>query len=65
MKTAKDIATIAVMAATLSGGKLAMSVLPNIEPVTILIALYATVRKREFYFLMIIPAAMQRRWSKS
>ena len=41
MKSAKSIATIALMAATLSGGKLVMSMLPNIEPVTILIALYA------------------------
>ncbi len=52
MKSAKGIATIAVMAATLSGGKLAMSVLPNIEPVTILIALYATV----FGFAFVLPA---------
>ena len=52
MKTAKGIATIAVMAATLSGGKMVMSVLPNIEPVTILIALYATV----FGFAYVLPA---------
>ncbi|MBR5145849.1 MAG: hypothetical protein IKV34_04215 [Clostridia bacterium] len=52
MKSAKGIATIAVMSATLFGGKLAMSVLPNIEPVTILIALYATV----FGFAYVLPA---------
>ncbi|MBR2303401.1 MAG: hypothetical protein IKA42_06340 [Clostridia bacterium] len=52
MKTAKGIATIAVMAATLFGGKMVMSVLPNIEPVTILIALYATV----FGFAYVLPA---------
>lgn len=54
MKTAKGIATIAVMAATLSGGKMVMSVLPNIEPVTILIALYATV----FGFAYVLPATV-------
>ena len=54
MKSAKGIATIAVMAATLSGGKLAMSMLPNIEPVTILIALYATV----FGFAFVLPATI-------
>ncbi|MBR2029304.1 MAG: hypothetical protein IJ999_00160 [Clostridia bacterium] len=54
MKTAKGIATIAVMAATLSGGKMVMSVLPNIEPVTILIALYATV----FGFTFVLPATV-------
>ena len=43
MKSAKNIAIISIMSATLSAGKLAMSVLPNIEPVTILIALYASV----------------------
>ena len=52
MKSAKGIATIALMSATLSGGKLVMSVLPNIEPVTILIALYATV----FGFAYVLPA---------
>ena len=53
MKSAKGIATIAIMAATMSGGKLAMSVLPNIEPVTILIAVYASV----FGFAYVLPAA--------
>ena len=52
MKSAKSIATIALMSATLSAGKLAMSVLPNIEPVTLLIALYATV----FGFAYVLPA---------
>lgn len=52
MKSAKGIATIAVMAATLSGGKMVMSVLPNIEPVTLLIALYASV----FGFAFVLPA---------
>jgi len=52
MKSAKGIATIAIMAATMSGGKLAMSVLPNIEPVTILIAVYASV----FGFAYVLPA---------
>ena len=52
MKSAKGIATIALMTATLSGGKLVMSMLPNIEPVTILIALYATV----FGFAYVLPA---------
>ena len=54
MKSAKGIATIAVMSATLSAGKLAMSVLPNIEPVTILIALYATV----FGLAFVLPATV-------
>jgi len=54
MKSAKSIATIAIMSATLSAGKLAMSVLPNIEPVTILIALYASV----FGFAYVLPATL-------
>ena len=54
MKSAKGIATIAIMAATMSGGKLAMSVLPNIEPVTILVAVYAS----DFGFAYVLPASV-------
>lgn len=38
--TIKDIATIGIMVATLEGGKLALSFLPNVEVVTLLIILY-------------------------
>lgn len=41
--TAKQIATTALFASTLTGGKLALSFIPNVEIVTILIAVYATV----------------------
>ena len=54
MKTAKGIATIALMSAMLSGGKFVMSMLPNIEPVTILIAIFATV----FGFAYVLPATI-------
>lgn len=43
MNAAKKIAVIALMSATLTGGKMAMSFLPNIEPVSILLALYSFV----------------------
>ncbi len=38
--TAKEIATMGVMVATLTASKYAMSLLPNIEPVSLLIILY-------------------------
>lgn len=41
--TAKQIAITALFAATLTGGKFALSFVPNVEIVTILIAVYATV----------------------
>ena len=43
MQTGKKIAVIALMSATLTGGKMAMSFIPNVEPVSILLALYAYV----------------------
>ncbi len=43
MQTSKKIAVIALMSATLTGGKMAMSFIPNVEPVSILLALYAYV----------------------
>lgn len=41
-KVALDIAVIALFAALLSGGKLALAVVPNVEIVTLLIAVFAT-----------------------
>ena len=41
--SAKSIALIGIMAATLTGGKMALSFLPNIEIVTLLCALYGYV----------------------
>ena len=43
MQTSKKIAVIALMSATLTGCKMAMSFIPNVEPVSILRALYAYV----------------------
>lgn len=43
IKSARDIALVGIMAATLSCGKLALSFLPNIEVVTLLTALYGYV----------------------
>ena len=53
MKTSKKIAVIALMSATMTGGKMAMAFLPNVEPVSILLAVYAFV----FGFTFALPAA--------
>jgi energy-coupling factor transport system substrate-specific component len=52
--TAKYIAYTALFAATLTGGKLALYALPNIEIVTILVLVYASV----FGVWYILPATM-------
>ena len=50
MTATKKIAVIALMAATLSGGKTALSFVPNVEIVTVLIALYAYVFGMSYVF---------------
>ena len=54
MQTSKKIAVIALMSATLTGGKMAMSFIPNVEPVSILLALYAYV----FGIFYAVPCAV-------
>ena len=59
MTATKKIAVIALMAATLSGGKTALSFVPNVEIVTVLIALYAYVFGLSYVFpcvLVFVPA---------
>lgn len=51
--TTKKIAVIALMSATLTGGKAAMAFLPNIEPVSVLLAVYGYV----FGITFALPAA--------
>ena len=49
----KDIALMGVMLATIEGANLAMSYLPNIELVTLLIILYALFFGRKIYYVMV------------
>lgn len=48
--TTKDLALIGVMIATIEAVKLALSLVPNVELVTILIVLYALVFGRRIYY---------------
>ena len=48
--TTKDLALIGVMIATIEAVKLALSFVPNVELVTILIVLYALVFGRRIYY---------------
>lgn len=52
--TALSIAYIALFAATLTGGKFALSALPNIEIITVLILVYGSV----FGIAYVLPATM-------
>ena len=51
--TARDIALIGVMIATLEVAKLAMSYLPNIELVTLLIILYTLFFGKRIYYVLV------------
>ena len=48
--TVSDIAIISIMVATLEGGKMALSFLPNVEIVTLLIILYTKAANRSIPF---------------
>lgn len=48
--TVSDIAIIGIMVATLEGGKLALSFLPNVEIVTLLIILYTLCFGRKVFY---------------
>ncbi len=54
MNASKKIAVIALMSATLTGGKMVMAFLPNVEPVSVLLAVYAYV----FGFWFAVPASI-------
>lgn len=54
LNTAKQIARIAVMSATLIVGKFALSFIPNIEVVTTLVIVYAVVFKYESVFATLV-----------
>lgn len=54
MKTAKQIATLAVMAALLVAGKWSLNILPNIEVVSLFCALFGYV----FGFIAVVPATI-------
>lgn len=52
--TTKDIALIGVMTATISAAKMALSVVPNVELVTLLIILYALVFGRRVFYAVAV-----------
>lgn len=55
----KDIAIIGMMVATMEVGKLAMSFLPNIEPVTLFIILYTLVFGTNVFYAIFIFVALE------
>lgn len=55
----KDIALVGIMAATIEVSKLAMSYLPNIEPVTLLIVLYSLVFGPVVFYAIIIFVVLE------
>ena len=57
--TAKDVAEIGVMSATLTAGKMAMSFLPNIEIVSFLIIMYAMYFGRKVFFAIFVFIAVE------
>lgn len=57
--TARDVAEIGVMSATLTAGKMAMSFLPNIEIVSFLIIMYALYFGRKVFFAIFVFIAVE------